>query len=63
MPPKPKPTYRVYEIRQGPEPKHGWYYEPADATRGTGPFTTKELAQQAGNLWKVATERAQQNKP
>lgn len=59
----PKPGYKLYEVTEGPEAWKGWYYRPDEATRGTGPFSSKEIARQAANLWAVATERAQKNKP
>ncbi len=50
-----KVTYLVYEVIAGDVGKRGWYYTPTDGT-ATGPFTSKEIADAAGNLWKVSTE-------
>lgn len=59
----PKPTYTLSEKTDGPEAWRGWYYRPAEATRGTGPFSTRAIAKAAADLWVVATERAQKNRP
>lgn len=59
----PKPGYKLYEITTGPEAWYGWYYKPDEAVRGTGPFSNKEIARRAAELWVTATVMALKQKP